>query len=317
MIYEEFNKKSKSRDSGYRVIREIFEDINDLAQYVKKAPTSDLFKGEEPCSSHRESSRGDRGFHDFKNFDEAINALEFGTDIYFEDFKKNIRKVKDFLAKKEINKKVGYKNDVVGFMPIVPNVVIGSPINMINQEIKPKKTPTAKIVLEKGNSASIKASDMSYFYSIVFVLIQLLEQKGIRCEIWVTETSRASHEITCWKTKIKNFNQPINFFKIQFPIIASDFFRRILFRVTETAPLRADWTWGYGHPLLCDDDEFKINKAKGEVGEDLCEVIGLEDGDVFIPSCQWFNIEEGSDIDTAIEKIIRCTALHKYIDLKE
>lgn len=316
MLEEVFNKKSKSRESGYKVIREIFDDTNDLAQYVKKAETTSLFEGDEPSSFKRVRSTDD--FHDFHNFTEAVQALEYGTDIYFEDFKQNIRRVKDFLSRKELGQKVTYKNDVVGFMPIVPNVLVGSPINMINQKLKPKKVPTAKIILEKGNSARIKARDMNFFYSIVFVLIQMLEQKGIRCEIWVTETSRASGEIAVFKTKIKNYNQPINLYKIQFPVIASDFLRRIMFRVMETCPrLTADWTWGYGHPLLCDDDEFFIEKSKGKPNDDLAEVVGLEDGDVFIPSCQWFDIEEGANLDSAIEKIIRRTELKRYIDLKE
>ena len=42
--------------------------------------------------------------------------------------------------------KISYKNDIIGFIPIVPNAIIGNPINMINQKRKEKNIPTATII---------------------------------------------------------------------------------------------------------------------------------------------------------------------------
>ena len=236
--------------------------------------------------------------------------MEYGTDIYYKDFKKNIKKVQEFISKREKNKTANYKNDRVGFLPIVPKVIQGNPINMINQNVKPKAFPTAKIILEKSSSCWIQSDDMNEFYAIIFVLIQLLENKGIRCEIWVVDSTYSDQEIITLKVKLKNYMQPLNIYKIQFPIIASDFFRRIGFRILETNPdiKEGGWAYSYGCPLL---SEFDIKNCKKEIEK----VLGVEENDIYIPSCQYFGYTEGDDLEEAIEKIIKGTNLKNYIKL--
>ena len=148
---------------------------------------------------------------------------------------------------------------------------------------------------------------MCRFYSIIFVLIQLLENKGIRCEIWVIQSENLREEIMIQKLKLKNYTQPLNTYKIQFPIIASDFFRRIVFRLMETNPdIKDDWTDSYGRPL---HTQFNWEKRK--------EIIKLEDNDIYIPSCQELSYRADDDLDETIEKIIQRTKLERYIKTTE
>lgn len=250
MNLELFSVKHGEKKS---VIRKSFNDLEDLTKFLKKAKTSKQFSKEECSSQRKVDLEEDDEFHDFSTYEEALNALEFGTDKYFDNFNANLKRVSKFLQEKELKKRISYENNMVGFAPIVPNTIIGNPVNMVNQKTNYKKIPTAKIVLEKGNSCGVNSADMCLFYSMIFALIQNLEQKGTRCEVWVCETAREGEEITCFNIKIKNYNQPINMYKIQFPIIATDFFRRILFRLLEVSDeLKENWTWGYGHPLLTD-----------------------------------------------------------------
>ena len=113
------------------------------------------------------------------------------------------------------------------------------------------------------------------------------------------------------KVKLKNYTQPLNLYKIQFPIIASDFHRRIFFRIKETNPDIKEHSWidGYGTPILRD---FNYEKHKKEI----YQVIGIEDNDIYIPSCQEFNYRAGSDLDEALERIINQTNLKNYIKLE-
>lgn len=292
----------------FMVSRQNFKGTNELAKYVRTAKINKIFKNESLSSKKRKES----GFNDFNNFEEATIALEYGTDIYYEDFKKNIKKVQDFINKKEKNKTANYKNDKVGFLPIVPKVLQGNPINMINQDVKPKPYPTARIILEKANSACIDAKDMNEFYAIIFVLIQLLENRGIRCEIWVASSFYERPEIVVTKVKLKNYTQPLNIYKIQFPIIASDFFRRICFRMLESNPDIEDGCWylGYGSPLTT---KFDFDHDQKE----LYEIIGIEENDIYIPSCQYFKYKKGNDLDQTIKRIINETGLKNYIKLTE
>lgn len=290
------------------VSRQTFDGTTELAKYIKTAPTNKVWQ----YSSLESQKLKESSFNDFNNLEDAITALEYGTDIYYKDFKKNIKKVQDFISKKEKNKTANYKNDKVGFLPIVPKVLQGNPINMINQDIKPKPYPTARIILDKGNSYCISTGDMNEFYAIVFVLIQLLENRGIRCEIWVADTSYEDEEIVSLRVKLKNYTQPLNIYKIQFPIIASDFHRRIQFRINETNPdiKNRYWTQSYGRPLLV---EFNLEKWEKEI----YKVIGIEENDIYIPSCQYFGYRKGDNLEKAVEKIINRTNLKNYIKLTE
>ena len=288
-----------------KVSRQVFEGTSELAKYLKEAQTNKVWQYSS-CDSNNEK---EEGFNDFDSLEDAIEALEYGTEIYYENFKKNVKKVQDFISKKEKNKTASYKNDKVGFLPIVPKVLQGNPINMMNQDIKPKPYPTATIVLEKANSWSITPEDMNEFYSIIFVLIQILENRGIRCELWITDNSYNNGEIINLKVKLKSYTQPLNIYKIQFPIIASDFHRRIYFRVKETNPdIQTDWTGGYGCPLL---REFSIRTWEKEIRD----VIGIGNNDIYIPSCQEFGYKAGNDLDETIENIINRTNLRNYIKL--
>lgn len=290
------------------VSRQEFDGTNELAKYIKTAPTNKVWENELLSSKQTKSN----GFNDFDSLEDAINALEYGTDIYYKDFKKNIKKVQEIISKREKNKTANYKNDKVGFLSIVPKVLQGNPINMINQDVKPKPFPTARIILEKSNSCGIDSNDMNEFYAIIFVIIQLLENKGIRCEIWVVDSSYSNQEIITLKVKLKNYMQPLNIYKIQFPIIASDFFRRIGFRILETNPdiKESGWTFGYGMPIL---RAFNYEENKKEIDK----VIGIEENDIYIPSCQEFHYNAGDDLEQAIEAIINKTNLKNYIKLTE
>lgn len=297
----------KIRGGVSKVSRQTFDGTNELAKYIKTTKVSSLWKGHTQGSKDKKTD----DWNDFATLEDATEALEYGTDIYYKDFKKNIKKVQDFLSKREKNKVASYKNNRVGFLPIVPKVLQGNPINMIDQDIKPKPYPTARILIEKSNSCLVKSSAMNEYYAIIFVLIQLLENRGIRCEVWVTETSCQYQEIVCTKVKLKNYMQPLNTYKIQFPIIASDFLRRICFRMIETNPdIKSDWFFGYGSPLT------RIASLQ-ENKKEIYEIVGIEENDIYIPSCQNFGYEEDDDLEETIEKIIEQTNLKNYIKLIE
>lgn len=306
---EEWNK------DWYIISEHVFDDITDLVQYLK-APiqTSKIFKENE--SSLREGT--DDGWHDFRTYQEALEGLELGTDKYFNEFKQNIKKVKDYLASQEIQKVAGYKNDIVGFSPIVPNAIIGNPINMINSNIKAKPSPVAKIIIEKANNAGVNSEDMISFYAIIMALVDTLEQKGIRCEVWTSAVFKEDEEVYLYKLKLKNFNQPMNTYKIQFPIISTDMFRRIGFRLLETNPDLRDsgWTWGHGQTLIGKRTGYGL-KDNGTIENKAKDLLQLNDTDIFIPNCDYFEHSKSDEIGEAIRRIIKGTNFNKYINLKE
>lgn len=80
------------------VSRQTFDGTNELAKYIKTAPISKVWNG---CSLHSEGEK-DYGFNDFDSLESATEALEYGTDIYYKDFKKNIKKsARDYKQKRK------------------------------------------------------------------------------------------------------------------------------------------------------------------------------------------------------------------------
>lgn len=307
---------SKIEENNQKYIS-IYEDINEVINYINEAKINrKIFNGsissEEPIDPWSSSD-----FHDFTNFKEAMDSLKYGTDKYFNSFNYELKKVNDYIKRYAILNKISYKNDVVGFVPIVPNTIIGNPINMINQKKKERMIPTATIVFEKAITCDYKSRDMVSFASIIFSLIQVLEQKGIRCQVYVSSTFTYDDEIFGYKIKIKNYMQPLNLYKMQFPVIASDMFRRIGFRLLETCPYlkSSGWEHSYGKTLI-GKNNYDL-KSNGEPTEELQDLLKIKNTDIFIPNHAYFNFHHYDSISSTIRGIIDRTNFNKYIKLDE
>lgn len=260
-------------------------------------------------------------FNDFVNFPCAVEALEYGTDRYLVEFTKRYKTSKEYLENQLSKKPNGFKKDVVGFLPIVPNVLIGNPVNMISNDIKPHKIPTARIFIDRSATCGYSCTQIICFESIIFALVQIMESRGIRCEIHAVDTSferSGKEEARALILKIKDYMQPLNLYKIQFPIVAPDFFRRISFRLLETDDRIRNYEWcdGYGTTMKnCDLDDFHIKKDK--IGEGYKKIFDLKDTDIYVPGIDYFTENKLDKMEECIKEIIGTTNFARYFDLKE
>ena len=298
-----------------KVFKHIYNDIEDLVQTLKTAKTNRVFQGKS-LSSQKHGTES--SFHDFTTYEGAMNALEYGYDKYFKDFMEKVEKAKNIVSKIEEPKTGNQKNDVVGYVPIIPNTLLNIPQNMINSNITKKKIPKARIFIEFSECGGVSASKIIKYKAVIFALIDLMERKGIRCEVWIIENSKECSEICSYCIKLKDFFQPINFYKLQFPIISSDMLRRINFRMIEThEDVHENWHDGYGQPLRSyakgeldngdKHDEFKI-------AEKIKEIVGLTEDDIYIPNTNL--ISDSDDTKKIIKKLLTKTKLKDYIEYK-
>lgn len=313
MKAEDFRLKA---NSNWYVMREVFEDLNDLATYVKTQPTNKIFKNE--CLASQKSKQG--SFNDFDSFEDALKAMEYGYNDYLKDFQKEMKKTKEFMSKSLLNKNGGTKKDVVGFMPIVPNVIIGNPVNMLNQNINPRKTPVCKMIIEKAMLCGVTAEDNIRYFSVLFTLIQEIENRGIRCELWLCAVSEKSdsrrNEISACKIKLKDALQPINIYKLQFPIISADMFRRIGFRLKEITPtMEADWTWGYGSTLINQNRSYYKANKEHRPNKGMQEILDISEDYIYIPNVEDAKCEN-ADTEEILDFFLKKTALKHYLDIK-
>ena len=295
-----------------------FESITDLIKFLSKAETNGMFMYRERNRGLASQRRADDGddFYDFNSFGEAMRAFEYGTDRYYQGFTQQYNVTKKYIESQLSKKPQGFKKDVIGFLPIVPNVLVGNPVNMINSDIKPHKIPTARILIDRAAAARNSRESITNFSSIIFALVQIMENQGIRCEVWVTDTGCECRECRATILKLKDYMQPLNLYKIQFPIISPDFLRRVVFRLIETDSdiTDNDWTDGYGKPMQYGDhDGFEIDQ--GVIGNGYKKMFDLKDTDVYIPGIDYFN--RNGNLDDRIKEIISKTNFARYFDLKE
>lgn len=305
-------------DNEYKEFFNEFNGISELAEYIKKAKVSTSFNKERLGSERiKGSGYDDEDYNDFYNFDEAFNALVYGTDKYYKKFNYNFKKVNEYISKRNIHKGVIYKNDVIGFTPIVANYLKRIPINMINKDIKEKERKVATIIIEKAMTAGYKSKDMIKFSSIILGLVQVLEKKGIRCRIYISSSFIETDEVYAFKLKIKDFTQPLNLYKIQFPIISTDMFRRIGFRLLETCEYLKEesWRFTYGTTLVGEKEGYRL--IEGIPEKKLCNLLKIKEDDIFIPNFTNFNYNSKENIEKTIDKIIKGTNFKKYIQLEE
>lgn len=302
---------------GYRVIKRWFNSIEDNVKYLKNTrEVNHIFKEEEELSSHR--IEGDDDFFENHTYNEALHNFEFGYDKHLVEIKNSLVEAKKYLSEFQQRNRQSFLQLPLGFTPIVPNAILGLPNSMLSQNIVKKEIPTAKIFIESCVSCFFSSKDIINYMVIVLALIDLMERKGIRCELYSVELNCCSdEEIYIRKVKLKDFAQPLNLYKIQFPIVSPDMLRRIGFDMLEVEPLitKRAWRCGYGHPLNREDGfNFELNKDK-TLNKDLQFFLDAKENDLYFQGNNVMNIRESTSIDEIIEKIKEKTGILNYLKI--
>lgn len=296
---------------GFRVIIREHKDIEDLLTFIKTTEVNEVFKGHglssnKPMESH---------WHETQNLLTAMRYLEYGYDKHFKEIKNSFIEAKNTIKKFEQKNKKEYENSVEGFLPIVPNSIIGLPNSMIRQKKEVKTSKSAKIFIDVGASAGVDKDRMIKYRTLILAIVDLLQMKGIRCEIYAVDTSIEDDEIYIEKLKLKEYGQPLNIYKMQFPIISPDMTRRIFFRTKEVEPemKNGGWFCGYGCPLTCSCNIGLGVNNEFYNSEDLMNLLNMEKDDIYFPAINDFSGCES--YDEFITKLLKVTTLLHYIKI--
>ena len=161
--------------------------------------------------------------------------------------KKAILKV----GKKEAVNRPKLKNDFVGFMPHVPNTLIGVPMTMINKEKAVNKKKLINLVYSFSAHASVKPWDMEKGGINLIGLVNSLEKQGYRVKIDLIASFTTDKTLASMLVNVKEYGHKLNLLKLTFPLVQPAMFRRITFKWLETTPELKDnyFTHAYGKPL--------------------------------------------------------------------
>lgn len=223
------------------IILNVFPNISEYYNFVKNTPRR---RGAEKSSETNE-----KYFAGTDTLEEAYDLLLNTDDELYREFKEMKKIDVSKILGNVINRK-SYKNDVVGFVPNVPNFIKGIPTNMINEVPKRLSQKILNIFLNIDCSAFVDKESMKEAGLKYVQIIDLLEKSGYRCNLYTgASVCGNSNERGFCYIKIKTDREPFNIKKSIFPLAHPAMFRRTIFKWLECADFSYDLTHnGYGRP---------------------------------------------------------------------
>lgn len=234
-----------------KIYTEEFENIQILLKILNERPNNKVMKNE------FSSSDGDFYFTGTDSYEEAVKLLRTGyTDI--------IKTVKSTLAtitkaNKHLNpgSRAMPRNNIMGYVPNVPNAIIGLPESMINTDLTPQKRKTISIVYSMDGNCCEETDFFIKTGTVLLAAINIIELSGIQVKLSVGfMAAETNKELTFPIVSIKNYGQRLDLLKTCFPLAHPSMMRRIGFKWLETTPQITDenYSCGYGR----DPKDLKI-----------------------------------------------------------
>ena len=229
-----------------KVVYENFKSINELLSTMEKRPIrNQAFKDKENIASQRiEENKPWSGTTDYN---QAMEIMKSGYKDPLEKMKKAILKI----GQNEKANRPKMKNDFVGFVPHVPNTLMGLPITMINKEKQTDKAKTIHLIYSVSTASKVKPNDMITGGINFISLVNSLEKQGYRVRIDIISSMATNRTLSSFSVTVKDYGQKLNLLKLTFPLVHPSMLRRIAFKWLETnLELKdKDFTAGYGTPL--------------------------------------------------------------------
>lgn len=250
-IFKTIQLPECSRQTEIRM--EYFENGGEIVKVCSKRTRTSGFS-----KCHFEKGyRCDSSFEGVKTVEEALGLLANGWTEKMEPLKKTM---KDTQRKSYSMKNGGMKSDIVGFVPIVPNAILGLPNSMLNIDLKPKKNKVINLVYGLTYSAYVDQKDIIKYGMKVMEHVIKLEADGFRVRLtcmqnYGEDNNSLYHLLAC---KVKSEDQPLDIQRVMFPLFHPAMFRTIGFGWYESLP-EAKYICGYGRPLYFNMSEKQMD----------------------------------------------------------
>lgn len=221
-----------------------FENID---EYVNHLENTDSLR-------YNSSEDESYDFTGTKSLSEAYNLCKYGD----EELRKYIYKYTSELETIDTANKIRRStiNDVVGFMPNVPNYIIGLPNNMIRDNRTILKSKIINIFINISAPWHVSKEDIQRNAAMFVSAINRLEEEGYRCNVYSGSIGEHSYKDikNALIVKIKSDKEPLNLAKMAFPLAHPSMLRRLKFKWMEIIPL--DFGSGYG-TTISNEKEIK------------------------------------------------------------
>lgn len=227
------------------VTYEHFKNLEVLLDTMESRETNAVFRNKGELTSQQVNTGG--GWSGTETYTECMQVLRNGYKEPLDKMKKAVLKIG------EMDNYVRPKaqNDFIGFVPNVPNTLMGLPMTMINRQKNPQKAKTLHLTYSFCVSANISTRDMIKAGTTFIGLVNSLEKQGYRVKIDMLACFTSNSNAMVYTVNLKEYDQSLNLLKLSFPLVHPSMLRRISFKWLETVPNLKDKSFlhGYGYPL--------------------------------------------------------------------
>ncbi len=201
----------------------------------------------------------------------GVNTFEEAEELMTRGYQPTVDRMK-----KEIKanvsgqgKRVSFRNEVVGFQPIIPLALQGVPTCMVNTYMKPIKSKVLNIYYDMTASCGTSSDAIIKAGQDILAAIMELEMQGYKFNLYAIQTYFDGKTADMLCTKIKSANTPMDLKRISFPLTHTAYFRCIGFDWYSRFPL-GTYRVGYGHALGYTYNQKQCSEAFEEIFHEKC-----------------------------------------------
>lgn len=187
-----------------------------------------------------------RNWEGVANYEEALKLLEHGyedvvdvikaeTTRSYQRYSQNAKRFKTF-------------PDVMGFQPIIPNVLQGLPLTMVNSSMTPLKIKVIDIYYDMTCSSSTEPEEIIHNGCELLKCILGLEKQGYKLNLYICNSYSDDNAADMLCVKVKDSDKPLDIKRISFPTAHSAYFRVLGFDWYSKFPI-GKYRGGYGCAL--------------------------------------------------------------------
>jgi hypothetical protein len=217
-----------------------YSDTHEMMRHLERAPVQ----------WPRQSSRGPGHGYSWDlgaDYDKAVRLLHDGWE----------QGVKQISALAQPVPNAGRwieKPDYAGERPDIGRYLAGDPRSMIRRGAARKPKPFMTIVVSIGANCNVEAKSMWNYGAALVALIDRLESKGVRVEVyalWATTTRTAR---TCISVCLKQTQDVLDINTLAFALAHPAMLRRLMFAALERTRQPYDSGYGASQSLIYEDD---------------------------------------------------------------
>lgn len=244
--------RANLKKDGYRIHMEVFNSADDV---VKANGTRSITNSN--FQNVRTKSYGD--FQGVKDYAEAEELMRTG----YQPTVDAMRGVWKQSRSGEVMR-FKFKNDIVGFAPVVPLAMKGVPNCMINMRMTPIKAKVLDVYYDITSSCGTDSDDIIKVGQSILGAIVELEQAGYRFNLYGVQSYSGSDDCDMLVVKLKSASQPLDLRRVSFPLTHTAFFRVIGFDWYSRVP-GGTHRLGYGHALGYDYGDKQLNDMARQI----------------------------------------------------